>query len=593
MEKTISLKPDYKLLNPDFDGYKLSSDADVTVYTHTLESHEGLERTRTNSNCYLHTRLEALHNHFFGDPYNASFVYYFSSKGHLVKHNYSKDSRLSAGEVVWQADLSGISDETNEDKFDNSHYFASVYFPSSDLAVVTNGLGSLHVLETGDRTTTHSWLESFECSDQQGILVHARLVEGGPHERHLHCLLMSITAPQNLVNNDLFVVDEKIKTTKASALHLINWVVITYNGATWEMGRTRTIAGEGTVEYCSLDEKTTGILLLCHKHYSFVYDSKEPLVRPKLMLEEKKKSGPKFTFLQTPEDISLWVNIGTAKKNELQVNVTVQELSINVQETQVLHGTFANPVNADSATWTISDGKLEIILPKASEGLNWKEMFQSGDSGGEELLDPQLVEEVNQRLAHLTSDKLDANPDPDKPAYNPGQFEACDEASEDLLLLRLDGSTHSLTTIGLLGPTQHLFNCQVQGSVVPSFCIRQDVDGILWQPEDEEKFTHTATYNAFGYVKASKTMAKFTCAAIDNSYVAVADVKSHIYVFFQPEAFGGELRNRKSGKRLNSVARQVVISMKTHDEILGLQASPNVLFVLTEKSIFAYCLRNP
>ncbi|KAK7085557.1 NudC domain-containing protein 1, partial [Halocaridina rubra] len=132
----------------------------------------------------------------------------------------------------------------------------------------------------------------------------------------------------------------------------------------------------------------------------------------------------------------------------------------------------------------------------------------------------------------------------------------------------------------------------VEGSVIPAFCLRHDVDGILWLPENEDRFVHVATYNAFGYVKASKSMAKFTCASPDNSYVAVADVKSHIYVFFQPEAFGGELRNRKSGKRMNTVARQVVISMKSHDEICGLHASPYALFVLTSKSIYTYCLRN-
>ena len=54
---------------------------------------------------------------------------------------------------------------------------------------------------------------------------------------------------------------------------------------------------------------------------------------------------------------------------------------------------------------------------------------------------------------------------------------------------------------------------KVSGNVVPSFCIRHDVDGVLWQPEGEDQFTHISTYNAFGFVKASKTMAKFTCAA--------------------------------------------------------------------------------
>lgn len=55
--------------------------------------------------------------------------------------------------------MSRISEEGGEeDGVNNGQYYASVHFPSSDLAVVTNGQGSLHILETGDRTTTQSWL---------------------------------------------------------------------------------------------------------------------------------------------------------------------------------------------------------------------------------------------------------------------------------------------------------------------------------------------------------------------------------------------------------------------------------------------------
>lgn len=78
----------------------------------------------------------------------------------------------------------------------------------------------------------------------------------------------------------------------------------------------------------------------------------------------------------------------------------------------------------------------------------------------------------------------------------------------------------------------------------------------------------------------------------DLSYVAVADVRSHVYVFFQPEALTSELRNRKSGQRLHKVSRQLVISLKTHSEVLGMCASPSMLFVLTDKMLYAYCLRS-
>lgn len=54
--------------------------------------------------------------------------------------------------------------------------------------------------------------------------------------------------------------------------------------------------------------------------------------------------------------------------------------------------------------FSLGDGKLEMTLPKASQGVNWQGLFESGDVCGEEVLDPEMVEEVNQRLAHLTSE---------------------------------------------------------------------------------------------------------------------------------------------------------------------------------------------
>lgn len=47
------------------------------------------------------------------------------------------------------------------------------------------------------------------------------------------------------------------------------------------------------------------------------------------------------------------------------------------------------------------------MLPKASEGVKWQTLFTPEDNVlGEEVLDPARLEEINQSLAHLTSDKL-------------------------------------------------------------------------------------------------------------------------------------------------------------------------------------------
>lgn len=53
------------------------------------------------------------------------------------------------------------------------------------------------------------------------------------------------------------------------------------------------------------------------------------------------------------------------------------------------------------------------------------------------------------------------NPDPDKPVFNTGQLEACDDASEDLFLYIMDGTSNLVTHFSHLGAVQHLCNIKV------------------------------------------------------------------------------------------------------------------------------------
>lgn len=69
-----------------------------------------------------------------------------------------------------------------------------------------------------------------------------------------------------------------------------------------------------------------------------------------------------------------------------------------------------------------------------------------------------------------------------------------------------------------LGGHQWLFSVPVKADAVPVFCLRHDVDGCIWQLESPQEnghwpCTHIGTFQAFGYVQASKQQKKFcTCA---------------------------------------------------------------------------------
>ncbi|RXG71217.1 NudC domain-containing protein 1 [Armadillidium vulgare] len=459
-------------------------------------------------------------------------------------------------------------------------------------------VGILNILETGDRKLGLSWVNLKELNVSCGELVNSLFIdstEEGKSKQEIHCLLLSIISPQELKDGDLYQnINEDLLSSKISTLHIIYWFTFEFNDDSWELSRERRIVGSKSLEYLSLDRKGKGVVLLSHDSYELVFDSVVPVQKAGETSTKGEKEQPKYFFMQDNEEIKLWVNIGCEiAREDLQIDVHSKDVKILVKGATILDKTFADSVESYATTWTLEkNGKLEICFVKSKDNFRWPQLFEGDDKEGEELFDPTLVEEIHNRLAHLTSDQWNSNTESEKPAFNPGQLEECDNASEDLILYVIDGTSHKISHSSHLGAVQHLFNVQLERSVIPSFCLRHDVDGLLWEHDEERNFDHIATFNAFGYVKASKSMAKYTQASPNNSYVAVADLKSHVYVFFQKESLGGELRNRKSGKVSTSIARQLIISLRNHDQVMGFYCSLDHIFVLTASELFVYSLQN-
>ncbi|XP_008298036.1 nudC domain-containing protein 1 [Stegastes partitus] len=240
-------------------------------------------------------------------------------------------------------------------------------------------------------------------------------------------------------------------------------------------------------------------------------------------------------------------------------------------------------------------GGLEVTLQKRSEGPLWPELV-TGDGRGEYVMSDEQAALIHERLTHLTSEDLNGNPDRDKPPCNSQELEDCDGFPEDSSsLTHFDEASLKPTQVVNLGSHQYLFTVDVDPSEMPCLCLRHDVDALVWQPRPEQPgnmWEHVATFNALGYVQASKRDKKFATCAPNFSYASLCECLRRAFIYRQPSPVETVLFNRKQGRQVGQVAKQQVASLDSDKPILGFRATNERLYILTSSNLFVLKVNN-
>lgn len=304
--------------------------------------------------------------------------------------------------------------------------------------------------------------------------------------------------------------------------------------------------------------------------------------------------GEKFySWSQTPEEITVTVKLDVIdkdltkiNKNDVKVNIKPNSIEIAYVEKCVINDLIVSTIKAEESRWTLNEKSIELVLTKAKSGEMWPSLLRDQDQLGEFLCSEN---------GHAQIGKMPETP---KTLFSlDDQLEECDGVPLDdqmltdsdenyLMLRRLHGNSHECTHKSYLNNNKFLFETRLNPSKSAALCLRQDVDGILWQPhklsvDSDVWLTHEHTFLAFGYVQASKQETKFRLAAPNCSYVCTVDMKKHVYIYKQEgEKVETELRNRKTGKVLSHVAKQFLISLETDNEIYGAYAANDFLVIL-------------
>ncbi|KAF7657727.1 hypothetical protein LDENG_00022900 [Lucifuga dentata] len=162
-------------------------------------------------------------------------------------------------------------------------------------------------------------------------------------------------------------------------------------------------------------------------------------------------------------------------------------------------------------------------------------------------------------------------------------------------LTHFDGESLNPTQVVNLGSHQFLFTVDVNPSEMPCLCLRHDVDALVWQPRPDQPsnmWEHIATFNALGYVQASKRDKKFATCAPNFSYATLCECLRRAFIYRQPAPVDTVLFNRKQGSQVGQVAKQQVASLSSDKPILGFRATSERLFILTSSNLFVLKVNN-
>lgn len=375
--KLFELRPSRSLLDPNFNGYKLSLEKNP-VWKRDLPI--SVDRVLPNSDqySYLHARLFGLHNHLFTDCYNDAI--YFVDKNWGVQ-KIALDSitgRLGELQKVWDIPIKGERKSGN--------YNISLTFPNENMAVLSDGTGTLYILDTKNRADNPLWQCAF--GDQVLEPSHSFIIQDAvlkTAENELHCLLSNVERGED---SDKFIT-------------IINWITLTRSSdLKWGQVSLRILKGTGGLHYCALAPNCEFINLASDVSFKFTLDSDNAII--------EKSEQPKiktYTWTQTSDNITIRLNARSdSLLSDYSVNATPTNIQIKYKEIILLEGSLRHRVDPDFTTFSVTQaGILEILLNKIENGLMWEDVIP-GNGLGEQIFDSSVVAEVHERLAHLCSD---------------------------------------------------------------------------------------------------------------------------------------------------------------------------------------------
>ncbi|XP_066250201.1 nudC domain-containing protein 1 [Euwallacea similis] len=562
----LELKPDRLLMDSNFNGYKLSL-ADLKMTRKTLEINVDKTFLKSSQYSLLHAKLFGLHNHLFGDQFDEFSSVYFIDQEFNVQKTYIDSTYQELVHPVTVFNIPKLREQVTGD------YNVTLKFASPSYAILSDGMGKMYILATKNKKDDEQFEAEFSenvlGNEEQGFIVSDAVYN--EENKEMNVLLLHI--------------QEDVTDRFISVVHWLTFKESQNENKekTWGQTALRQLQSKGEIQYLHLEKNGSYINIVSENSVSFILNSECPIKETPLQLPSE-QAETIYTWSQTSAEVTLTVPLtSNPQKKLIQISAEQSTINVTYNSQTLLSGNLEGFIDSSLLTWTLAnDDNLEIVLIKQREGY-WKELIK-GDRQGK-YIDISATDHLEKYTTETEITPTSGT------TFNSQQIEECDfEGDKSETFERICGVTSKPTHRVHLGSHQVILSPYLSCDWPPALGIRHDVDVCLWQPLFEgETFRckHEGTLLAFGYVQASKTNRKFVTCSPNLGYAVISEASGHIFIYQQNKPLlATNLRHRATGQRVTNVAQQQVFHLPNQD-ILGLFAGNNHLFILGETFILS------
>lgn len=250
--KILELRPNRDLLNPNFDGYKLSLTT-LTVCEKDLPASVDRASPDAGQYSFLHARLFGLHNHIFAEDIHGISYIYFVDKQWRVWKLYLEPFLHQFAEPVLVFQIPKDSERLQ------GQYNITLTFVTKELAAISDSCGVFYLLNTGDRSSDTPWSVAFR---------------GDIFDRTRNFVIRDVLCTDE---NELHLLALKIDQDASGEhwINVLNWVVLSFRENTWIVTAIRELQAKGELYYCYFEKDGRALYISSENSFKFVMDSEE------------------------------------------------------------------------------------------------------------------------------------------------------------------------------------------------------------------------------------------------------------------------------------------------------------------------------